>query len=47
MDTTWLADMASFLLLVTQDDSASDSVPFAHEDYWMDRVGELRTEDTR
>lgn len=24
-----------------------DSVPFAHEDYWTDRVGDLRTEETR
>ncbi len=24
-----------------------DSVPFAHEDYWMDQVGDLRTEETR
>jgi hypothetical protein len=24
-----------------------DSVPYAHEDYWTDRVGDLRTEVTR
>lgn len=24
-----------------------DSVPFEHETFWTDRVGELRTEDTR
>lgn len=25
----------------------NDSVPFEHENFWTDRVGELRTEDTR
>lgn len=24
-----------------------DSVPFAHETFWTDRVGELREEETR
>jgi hypothetical protein len=24
-----------------------DSAPFAHEAFWTDRVGDLRTEDTR
>lgn len=48
MDTTWLADMAGFLLLVTNGDTETDGVPFAHENKWTsDRVGDLRTEDTR
>ena len=45
MDTTWFADMAPFLLLVTQGVEANgdlDTVPFAHEDYWTDRVGDLK-----
>lgn len=47
MDTTWLADMASFLLLVTHGDTESDGVPFEHETFWTDRVGDLREEETR
>ena len=25
----------------------NDSVPFEHETFWTDRVGDLRSEDTR
>lgn len=49
MGVDLLADMADFLLLVTHgtEPDGIDSVPFAHEDYWTDRVGELREEETR
>ena len=45
MDATWLADMAPFLLLVTQgvnENEDLDSVPFEHETFWTDRVGDLK-----
>jgi hypothetical protein len=42
-----LGDMAAFLLAVTHAESGSDEVPFEHEDYWTDRVGDLHQEVTR
>lgn len=49
MGVDMLADMADFLLLVTHGTEPADidSVPFAHETFWTDRVGDLREEETR
>ena len=39
--------MAALLALFDALRAEFDSVPFAHETFWTDRVGDLRTEDTR
>lgn len=39
--------MAELLALFAAWQADVDSMPFEHEDFWTDRVGELREEENR